>query len=203
MTIKATIWDFSGVLVQPKTADPHAQLAHELGIPAETLMHYFDSTENWQMDRGLETQANYIQRMIDEQSLPQSAVALVENFFLTRYVLDSQLISFIHSTRPAHKTALCSNFSDVLRVQITERWKITDLFDVIVISSEVGQVKPEPGIYHLTLTRLGILPEEAIFIDDQENNVAGAQAVGLHGIIFRNTEDTISEVNKIRKSQVE
>lgn len=200
MTIKATIWDFSGVLVQPKSADPHSQLANELGIPAVTLMHYFDGTENWKMDCGWETQADYIQRMIREQNLPQSAFSLVEDFFLSRYRLDERLIAFIRSTRPALQAALCSNFSDVLRDQINERWKIADLFDVIVISNEIGVIKPDPKIYLLTLERLGLQPQETIFIDDQEKNVIGAEQVGMCGILFKNTDETIQQVKEIIQS---
>lgn len=200
MTIKATIWDFSGVLVQPKSAEPHAQLASELGIPAETLMRYFDISENWKIDTGLETQADYIQRMIHEQNLPQSAFSLVENFFLSRYMLDERLIAFIRSTRPALKTAICSNFSDVLRDQINERWKIADLFDVIVISNEIGVIKPDPKIYLVTLERLGLQAQETIFIDDLERNVIGAEQVGMHGVLFKSTDETIGQVREIVQS---
>jgi FMN phosphatase YigB (HAD superfamily) len=200
MTIKATIWDFSGVLVQPTSRDPHADLARELGIPPETLMQYFDGTQNWKIDRGLETQADYIRRMVREQNLAPGAFDLISNFFLTRYVLGERLIAFIRSTRPALKTALCSNFSDVLRQHINERWGIADLFDVTVISSEVGLIKPEPGIYHLTLDKLGVQPGEAILVDDQEKNILGARAIGMHGIVFENTDETIRQVKEIIRS---
>jgi putative hydrolase of the HAD superfamily len=55
-----------------------------------------------------------------------------------------------------------------------------DLFDVIVDSSEVGMRKPEPRIYHHTLSQLGVAAHEALFIDDFEQNVRGGREVGLH-----------------------
>lgn len=65
------------------------------------------------------------------------------------------------------------------------------LFDVIVDSCEVGLRKPEPAIYGLVCERLGVRPEEAVFIDDIPLNVEGAEAVGMQGIVFVSTEQAI------------
>ena len=45
--------------------------------------------------------------------------------------------------------------------------------------------KPAPDIYRLALDRLGFRPEETVFIDDLAENVAGAEAAGLRGHVFR------------------
>jgi epoxide hydrolase-like predicted phosphatase len=56
------------------------------------------------------------------------------------------------------------------------------MFDDIVISGEVGLRKPEPEIFHLAADRIGLRPEECVFIDDLELNVDGARALGMTGI---------------------
>ncbi len=57
------------------------------------------------------------------------------------------------------------------------------LFDAVIDSSEVGLRKPHPDIYRLALQAVGVAdPQRAAFLDDLEANVAGARAVGLHGI---------------------
>ncbi len=59
-----------------------------------------------------------------------------------------------------------------------------ELFDDIVDSHEVGVRKPSPAIYELAMRRVGLDdPSRGVFLDDAARNVAGACAVGLHGIL--------------------
>ncbi|MBB3983473.1 2-haloacid dehalogenase [Sphingobium fontiphilum] len=57
-------------------------------------------------------------------------------------------------------------------------------FRDIVVSGEERLVKPDPAIYALALARFGLRAEQAIFIDDREDNIAGARQVGMHGHLF-------------------
>jgi 2-haloacid dehalogenase len=61
-------------------------------------------------------------------------------------------------------------------------------FRDILVSGEVRLVKPDPAIYRLALERFGVTPESALFIDDRQENVAGAEAVGMQGHLFRDAE---------------
>ena len=54
-----------------------------------------------------------------------------------------------------------------------------------LVSYVFGMAKPAPDIYRLALDRLGFRPEETVFIDDLAENVAGAEAAGLRGHVFR------------------
>jgi putative hydrolase of the HAD superfamily len=69
-----------------------------------------------------------------------------------------------------------------------ERWRATfpidELFEVIVDSSHVGMRKPEPEIYFLTCTQLGVEPGEAVFVDDNADNCAAARALGMETVHF-------------------
>ena len=75
---------------------------------------------------------------------------------------------------------------------IYKRGNFDGLFDAIVISGEVGLHKPEPEIYLLACERLGIEPAEAIFVDDLRENIAGAEAVGMTGVLHRDPAATIA-----------
>ena len=66
---------------------------------------------------------------------------------------------------------------------------IFDLFADIVVSGEERLVKPDPAIYALALARFGIAGDAAIFIDDRADNVAGAEAAGMLGHVFRGAGD--------------
>ena len=56
--------------------------------------------------------------------------------------------------------------------------------DAAIFSCVVGIKKPEKGIYEITLNRLSVRPREAIFIDDKEENIKGAEEVGINMILF-------------------
>ena len=88
------------------------------------------------------------------------------------------------------KTALLSNSwgNEYPR----EGWD--ELFDVTVISGEVGMRKPEPEIYQLCARRLGLPPAACVFVDDLSPNVRGAAAVGMVGVLHATFDETVAEL---------
>ena len=70
------------------------------------------------------------------------------------------------------------------------RAELAALFDDIVISGEVGLRKPNPGIYQLSLERLGVAAERTVFIDDADPNIDGALALGLGGVLHTDPAST-------------
>ncbi len=56
---------------------------------------------------------------------------------------------------------------------------MSDLVDTVVLSCEVGSVKPEPAIFTAALDRLGICARDALMVDDQSHYLAGAAELGM------------------------
>jgi len=99
-------------------------------------------------------------------------------------VLDHDLVAYIDTLHGSYRTALLSNSSsDYLRAELA-KYDLEKHFDEIVISSEVGLIKPEPEIFQHILDKLGATPDECIFIDDNPRNTAGAESIGIHGIVY-------------------
>ena len=59
-----------------------------------------------------------------------------------------------------------------------------DRFRAILVSGDEKLVKPNAAIYRLALSRFGVAAGDAVFVDDRADNVAGAEAVGMTGIVF-------------------
>jgi epoxide hydrolase-like predicted phosphatase len=83
-----------------------------------------------------------------------------------------------------------------------EHWRtmfpLEELFEDVVDSSHVGMRKPERGIYELTCSRMGIEPGEAVFIDDNLDNVEAARAYGMEAVHFgENPWDALAEIEAI------
>ena len=73
------------------------------------------------------------------------------------------------------------------------RWRpmlpeLDEIFEVVVDSGFVGMRKPEPGIYELTLERLGGVPAaECLFVDDMELNCEAARELGMAAVQFHDS----------------
>ena len=65
---------------------------------------------------------------------------------------------------------------------------------VVLDNLKEGVLKPDPRIYQRVLARVGVAPEQAVFIDDFPRNIAGAEAAGLHGIHFRDPDQARAEL---------
>jgi putative hydrolase of the HAD superfamily len=75
---------------------------------------------------------------------------------------------------------------------------IDELCEVVVDSSHVGMRKPEPGIYALTCEALGIAPHDAVFVDDNADNIAAAREFGLGVVHFgENPWDALAELEAL------
>ena len=72
-----------------------------------------------------------------------------------------------------------------------------ELFDVVFCSGEEGVVKPDRIAFEKTLERLGVNPEQAVFIDDTEEHVLAARNLGLHGILFTSAEALENDLKKL------
>ena len=69
------------------------------------------------------------------------------------------------------------------------------LFDDCVISGDMGTIKPNREIYLETLRKHGLAAQECIFIDDQEENIKAAQALGIGSILFKEYAQLRAELN--------
>ena len=78
-----------------------------------------------------------------------------------------------------------------------DRVATDELFDAVVISGEVGLNKPEPEIFRLGAERLGVAPEQCVFVDDLRENCAGAEAVGMAAILHRGADTTLPELERL------
>jgi 2-haloacid dehalogenase len=81
-----------------------------------------------------------------------------------------------------------SNWSAETFPHARRRFAFLARFRGIVISGEVGIVKPDPAIYRLLLERHGIAANDAVYVDDVARNAAAATALGFHGIHFTGAE---------------
>jgi putative hydrolase of the HAD superfamily len=77
-----------------------------------------------------------------------------------------------------------------------DRSRFDELFDVLVISGEIGIRKPDPEIYSLAAERLGREPERCVFVDDLPGNLKPARELGMATVLHREAETTLAELEQ-------
>ncbi len=86
------------------------------------------------------------------------------------------------------KLVLLSNTNVLHAAFLRPKLPVLEKFDHLVLSCEVGHVKPEPAIYQVALQRAGCAPHEAAFFDDMSDFVQAANALGIRGHLFTTAE---------------
>ncbi|MDR3550128.1 MAG: HAD family hydrolase [Candidatus Babeliales bacterium] len=107
-----------------------------------------------------------------------------EKFAQSQYVVP-EAVAFVKSLKEqGYKIYVLSNFcSPSFNIIKDENPEFFALFDGIVISGDIGLIKPDPTIYNYLLTAHNIDARRACFIDDQPTNVLAAQNVGIHSFV--------------------
>jgi len=108
-------------------------------------------------------------------------------------VIDSKVVQVVENLGKNHQVALLSNAPTDLIRPILKRHDLERLFELIVISGEVGMVKPNQDIYLHTLSSLGSKPEETLFIDDNKKNVDTAKMLCMKTILY----DSYLDIDKL------
>ena len=201
--IKAVIWDLGGVLARTNDRAPRTELAHRLGMTyAELDAAVFNSPSARQASLGVISAERHWENVCTGLNWPLEDLAEFQRLFWGGDQLDMELVAYIRNLKPAFKSGLLSNNWSNLRHLIENRWQISDAFDTLVNSAEVGLLKPDPAIYQLTLERLGVQPQQAIFVDDFIENVQAARQLGWRAVQFLNPAQVRAELDDILSPRV-
>jgi epoxide hydrolase-like predicted phosphatase len=197
MTIKAVFFDLGGVIVRTEFQAPRQQLADRLGIDYEDLNKLvFDSESSRLASVGELTPEQHWISVVSKLRRKDSELSAIRDEFFAGDIVDRTLIEYIRSLRGKYKTGLISNAWGDLRDFIV-REKFDDAFDRMIISAEVGAMKPQPKIFEIALEQSGVSPTETVFVDDFYVNIEGCEKVGIKGIHFKDPETTLKQLKKL------
>src|ERR1017187_7820363 len=143
------------------------------GVMTEPLFHHRTDVPDEFFDRMI---ARYNESG-NEQVDPREAQKVVFGRGMVACGAMADAVRQIHDAD--YRTALLTNISREGEAIFTKLFPVDELFDVVVDSSKVGMRKPDPAIYPLTCSRLGVAPERCLFIDDLLCNVEAAEALGM------------------------
>lgn len=193
--IEAVIFDVGGVLVRTSDWALRRRWENKLGLmPGESEEMVFGEPMGTKAQLGEISTEELWRWVAGKLNLSPADLSTFQNDFWACDELDQTLVILLDRLKENYQLAIISNAMDNLGKLLTNRYPIADRFDLIVSSAEEGIMKPNTEIYRRTLNRLSVEPDEAIFIDDNEENIAGAINVGLQTIQFHPEIDLFAEL---------
>jgi putative hydrolase of the HAD superfamily len=114
------------------------------------------------------------------------------------FTLNHEMIALLPLLKEKYDLVLLSNTSNIHKEYAWGKNDFIKHFDKLVLSHEVGAVKPEEKIYKAVEEFTGVKPESHIFIDDIKEYVEKAKNLGWDGIHFVGYENLVSEFKKRR-----
>ena len=197
MNIRAVFFDLGGVILRTEYQAPRQHLAEKLGMEYDDLVKVvFDSESGYKASIGAITPDEHWAAVIKRLKRPASELEAIRHEFFAGDIIDRTLLEFLRSLRGTYKTGLISNAWGDLRDYIV-RERFDDAFDHMIISAEVGAVKPEAKIYKIALEQAGVQANEAVFVDDFAVNIEGCEKVGMQGIYFEDAESTLLQLREL------
>jgi HAD superfamily hydrolase (TIGR01509 family) len=185
------------VIVRTEYQSPRQHLAERLGLEYEGLIKLvFDSETARQASLGLISEKEHWAAVIRRLHLPESQAQVVRDEFFAGDITDLGLLDFMRDLHKKFKVGLISNAWLGLRPWIVSR-KFEDVFDAMIISAEVGVMKPDARIFQIALEKLEVVASESVFLDDFPENVAAARALGMQAIHFTQPEQALKELKQL------
>jgi epoxide hydrolase-like predicted phosphatase len=201
MVIRAVVFDIGGVLEIDPDLGVIPTWESRLGLRAGELserMRVAFAAGNI----GTITEDDVHQALKDRLGLDEQQAAAFMADIWRQYLgtPNTQLIEYARLLRPRYRTGILSNSFVGAREKEQAAYGFEDLVDDIVYSHEAGMSKPDPRIYALACTRLGVRPDETVFVDDTDYCVAGAREVGMHAVRYLDNTQVIREIEVLLAS---
>ena len=196
--IQAVIFDYGNVLSRTLDPRPRAVWEDKIGLAPGGLQQAVHNDQSWvEAQCGRMSIAAYWNEVGKTLNLTPPEVKALRMDFYRGDSRNDDLVARIDQMRTTGlRTAILSNFSPELRPMLTQQ-ALQQRFDTIVISAEIGVMKPAAAAYQAVLDRLALPAARCVFIDDQAANIAAAQALGMYGIVFRDNASCLAALDRL------
>jgi putative hydrolase of the HAD superfamily len=201
--LKAVIFDYGLVLSGPRAVWAINAALDATGLQRESFENVY-----WKFrgayDDGRLDGAAYWRRSLEDAGIPVTPALVEELVRLDGSMWCTQndvLVTWQARLREVGvKTAILSNMGDRVRAAIERDCAWVRTIDVRVWSHELGYSKPDPRIYSHTLARLGVKSEQALFLDDREENVETARSCGMRALEYSTIDQLRRDLYSIEVS---
>ncbi|HYS54415.1 MAG TPA: HAD family phosphatase [Thermoanaerobaculia bacterium] len=197
---RAIIFDFGGVVVQ---WDPRRVYRKFLETEEEIDAFFREvGFQNWNadQDRGGRTWADAVEQLASQFPHRRELISAYHEFWEDSIAgpIDDTVRILERLRAAGYRLVGLSNWSAEKFKLTRQRYQLFNLFDEIIVSGEVGTMKPEREIFEIALRKIGLRADECLFIDDSPKNVEAAAALGFQTIQFKNSRELEDDLRNLR-----
>ncbi len=195
--ISAITFDLDGVYFPNGKKNFLAALA-ELGVSAEEATRVFLKSEqmNKLYKNGQMSDHEFWSWAAQEWRVSLSPDELI-SLLISGYEVDEKVAGVVRNAREkGYKTLICSNNFPARIDGLQERFGFLDDFDAVALSYDVGASKPSEKIFRALISRAGVPAHEIVFADDNTDNLAGAQALGITTFVYEGFEGFLADLQR-------
>src|SRR6478735_1694719 len=187
LSLKAVLIDYGKVLTGPEKVESWNGMRDLLGLSEEKFREmYWKYRDHY--DRGTLSGTEYWSNIARDVSFPLQESSLVELKKLDVEMWtepNPPMVEWAHRLKSAGlKIGILSNIGDAMEQGVREKFAWVETFTHVTWSHALKMRKPEREIYAAAAKGLGVEPGEVLFIDDREDNIAGARAAGMRGVVY-------------------
>lgn len=196
--IRTIIFDIGNVLAD-FTWEAHYRRFGYTGIQLERLTRATVKNDAWnEYDRGTLSDEEVLQRFIDSDPEMEADIRKCLANVEGMVVRNDYAIPWIQELKQkGYQTLYLSNFSEKAAKEYAKALDFLPYMDGGILSWQEKVIKPMPEIYQLLIDRYQLVPEECVFLDDTQKNLTGAEAFGIHTILFKNQEQAKEELQRL------
>lgn len=199
--VRNVVFDVGNVLVRWEPQDVVAKVFPEELFPYDLTRKLVKSQTWYDLNLGKLTEHEAIQAYNRELNIPLERLEqLMQALKEALLPLDGSfelLDRLVSAEVPTY--CITDNVHEIVSF-LKAKYDFFDKFKGVVVSAEVGILKPDERIYQHLLTQYDLVPHESVFLDDRKANVEGAIQVGMKGIHFT---DALSCEQKLKELNLE
>lgn len=196
--IKGIIFDIGGVIVEVRIKSFLEHFVKITGFSKEQLYSMIMMGGEWDLfEKGLMNEEELKLKIEKDHGIKPALMEKMADDWRSTLRLMPETVDIIKKLKGRYKLFALSNVDEVTTKQCLDKFGFYKHFDGLVFSWKVHMRKPEPEIYHYVLKKMGLKPEETIFIDNYPPNLPTAKGLGIHTILFKNPDQLIKDLKKL------
>lgn len=196
--IKNIVFDFGGVLVQYDFITFFAKLLGSRDKAVWFMQNVLPQNVNNDMDLEIRPFVYYLEQQ--KRLWPEYANALdaFDKHYTDVFIGETEGIRdlMLRLKADGYRLLGLSNWSSRV-YDVMAKYDIFKILEGSLISKDVHQLKPNRDIYESFLKKFNVKADECVFIDDKPENIEGCKAIGMPGIIFRDTNQLDIELSEL------
>jgi putative hydrolase of the HAD superfamily len=200
VVIRATLWDFGGVILSsPFEAFAAYEQAHNLPAGVIRRINATNPDDNaWaHLERGDVSFDEFCDRFEAEGRVLGAEIDARTVMGLLAGDLRPAMVEAVRRCGEKLRTGLVTNNFIMVEEEQSQHPETIDLFDVVIESSKSGLRKPDPRIYELACRELQVEPEEVVVLDDLGINLKPARAMGMTTIKVTDPDVALAELEEV------